>query len=578
MDIPLNQIFYGPPGTGKTFNVTFEAEKIINTNRKITNTTEKFEIISKAIRQEYSTSSFYAKGNSIYRNANAIMWILGYFLHDSNADSTNILTKEAYIDAGLPGGSSSWSQRAQFLSQFNFTQDWRDSTTLQLNNDGIHLKDSVRTITPEQLMKWSGNLPQVVQEIYLQKFKSQLLNDFTPFIKTFFCVFNMLLNGDLYRQNNENRDCTESEKDLAHKYFDLPSGMTDIKWIGHIATILEGLGIAEENSTQTNNQYHYSLTTSGTNLLNEIIANWEKNYPDLFKLEISFASGLKLGLIHFITFHQSYSYEEFIEGIRPNLNNSDVLSYQLVDGIFKSICNKAKHDLDSNYVIVIDEINRGNISKIFGELITLIETTKRQFSSPFENPQSATLPYSKDIFSVPRNLYIIGTMNTADRSITSLDNALRRRFSFRGFPPKYDLLSSRIISQNGIDLNLADLLRVMNQRIEYLLDKDHLIGHSYFMKISSWENLCIVFRDNIIPLLQEYFYNDWHKIALVFGDTESFAKSDDEKFIVKNKITIQTLFKKDYEGEDNETYRINHFLVDGEFSKISEQFFIKGFF
>ena len=396
-------------------------------------------------------------------------------------------------------------------------------------------------------------------------------------LKTFFCAINMLVNGDLYKQDNEQRPATDEEKEIAKKYFDLKPNITDLKWIGHFGRILQGLGITKLNRSLVNGKNFYEPTEYGDELLKNISLNWIKNYPDIFHQSFSYDAAVKLGLIHFITFHQSYSYEEFIEGIRPNLNDTDNLSYELVDGIFKSICDKAKYDPNHNYVIIIDEINRGNISKIFGELITLIEPSKRLYSTPKENPQSVTLPYSKSIFSVPNNLYIIGTMNTADRSITSIDTALRRRFSFKGFPPNPSLLSNNLITQNEHQINLAKILSVMNDRIEYLLDKDHLIGHSYFLKVQNWTELCEVFRNNIIPLLQEYFYNDWEKIALVLGDTESFNKLDDEKLIIKTKFQSEKLFKRDYTGEDIDIYRINENLLNENYQKISENFFGKGF-
>ncbi|RME33386.1 MAG: AAA family ATPase, partial [Deltaproteobacteria bacterium] len=147
----------------------------------------------------------------------------------------------------------------------------------------------------------------------------------------------------------------------------------------------------------------------------------------------------KLGRIHFVTFHQSFSYEDFVEGIRPDLKTNDgLLRYKLEDGVFKTLCKEAKEKPNDNFVLIIDEINRANISKVFGELITLIEEDKRLGA---DEEITVQLPYSRaDDFGVPPNLYIIGTMNTADRSIAMLDTALRRRFSFREIMPDPSLL------------------------------------------------------------------------------------------------------------------------------------------
>lgn len=345
---------------------------------------------------------------------------------------------------------------------------------------------------------------------------------------------------------------------------------------------------------------------------------------------------VKNGQIVFTTFHQSYGYEEFVEGIKPSLNSDEnsQINYKVKDGIFKKLCKKALENRDdiesfnfyindlkektkedannpekyfqlpntkysiqyrggktfrikfddmsknhkdypvsidnieklyktSNideiynsayvkailnylksqglkdykekdekinlpYIIIIDEINRGNVSKIFGELITLIEPSKRLGN---EEALELTLPYSGEKFGVPKNVYIIGTMNTADRSITSLDTALRRRFEFVEMMPDVSKLS---MDCEGI--NLQELLKAINTRIEYLLDREKTIGHAFFVSVENLEDLKKVFQNKIIPLLQEYFYNDYALINAVLNDNGMiFEDKKDDKYLQKIK-------------------------------------------
>ena len=371
--------------------------------------------------------------------------------------------------------------------------------------------------------------------------------------------------------------------------------------------------------------------------------------------------------IVFTTFHQSLSYEDFIEGIKPEITEGGNVTYEVKDGIFKQLCSQAtelepkdgdieiydfdkgwndliaeaknspnfslhtrkgeeiyvtgitnnenlkiKHKnskLDKEYpilysrakklqkafpdlsavksiskafrsvipgcyytiywavlnyinnkikeknkdidfeeskphVLIIDEINRGNVSAIFGELITLLEEDKRK-----GNPEhtEVKLPYSGDKFSVPNNVYIIGTMNTADRSVEALDTALRRRFSFVEMQPDPKILSDeKYVKYNDVDL--SKLLETINERIEMLIDKDHQIGHSYFIGIEDLDGLKRTFKDKIIPLLEEYFYGDFGKIGLVLG----------EKFIEQTKYEEKVFAKFPYEKDFLEDKKIYH--------------------
>lgn len=338
---------------------------------------------------------------------------------------------------------------------------------------------------------------------------------------------------------------------------------------------------------------------------------------------------VKNGQIVFTTFHQSYGYEEFVEGIKPRIDSKEnykEIEYEIKDGIFKEFCERAldtkqkfnfvqikdnflnhcrekksiihknkeykfeepnnlitgnlkihinyirdmieqiglsygnlsdteiegyiRSKIDSgdniiknykiildyfyykyinfSFVFVIDEINRGNVSKIFGELITLIEPSKRIGE---KEELKVTLPYSGEKFGVPKNVYIIGTMNTADRSITSLDTALRRRFEFVEMMPDVSKLS---MDCEGI--NLQELLKAINTRIEYLLDREKIIGHAFFIGVENLNDLKSIFQNKIIPLLQEYFYNDYALINAVLNDNGMiFEDKKDDKYLQKIK-------------------------------------------
>ncbi len=293
-----------------------------------------------------------------------------------------------------------------------------------------------------------------------------------------------------------------------------------------------------------------------------------------------------------VTFHPSYGYEEFVEGIRPEVLGGQV-SYKIRKGIFYRACvaavqkagygtladclndqpDRRQRKLASApaHVLLIDEINRANVAKVLGDLISLLEDSKR-LGAPDE--LWLTLPYSQDRFGIPANLYILGTMNTADRSIALLDVALRRRFSFQEMGPQYDLLSAI----DGVEL--GTLLRTMNERIEFLFDRDHLIGHAYLMGIATHADLCIAFRDKLIPLLQEYFYDDWRKIQLVLGDNKAWGKTPEQRLIWTKK-QYSAPMERDLFGEspneqpDITTYELNPSLLAGTYENVSTDAFIR---
>lgn len=286
----------------------------------------------------------------------------------------------------------------------------------------------------------------------------------------------------------------------------------------------------------------------------------KKDYDAMFdrynELKTSF------GQIEFTTFHQSMGYEEFVEGIKPvfletmnergERTRKKEMVYVVDKGIFREFCQKAAEHPEEKFVFIIDEINRGNISKIFGELITVIEPSKRIGQA---EELKVRLAYSQEPFGVPDNVYIVGTMNTADRSIALLDTAIRRRFDFVEMLPRPELFRDTTVEGVSIEAILATI----NKRVEILLDREHTIGHAYFMQLRkepTLENLGKIFKNAIVPLLQEYFYGDYQKIRWVLGD---YNKEPDEQFVKAVAIDYKKTFGENVELflDVDDTYEIN---------------------
>lgn len=254
-----------------------------------------------------------------------------------------------------------------------------------------------------------------------------------------------------------------------------------------------------------------------------------------------------------VTFHPSYSYEDFIIGLRPVAaeggDAAGAAGFRMVDGVFKQICAEARANPGQMHALFIDEINRANIAKVFGELITLIEPDKRagyDASGALVRGLEVQLPGTgggegdDERFGVPENLNIYGTMNTADRSIALLDIALRRRFEFEEMPPDYQVLERQI---EGV--HLGRLLRAINERLEFLLDRDRRIGHAYFSRVASLEDLRAAFRLQVIPLLQEYFFEDWSRIGQVLS-----GRNGRSPFLRTRTISARELFGHQDVGEE----------------------------
>jgi 5-methylcytosine-specific restriction protein B len=423
---------------------------------------------------------------------------------------------------------------------------------------------------------------------------------------------------------------------------------------------------------KTHNAINHALSIVNGREVSELIAEQKADPAKRVEAKKIFDELVAKGQIQFVTFHQSYSYEDFVEGIKSVVNAEGQVEYKIEDGIFKRICHEAgkrsspslsfedayelfvdevetkgdKFELkslvqgkpfnvkmsslgnckaipktknatemtitksnlksyiesgvikdwktyttpigeyirekyisksktvdnsDKNYVLIIDEINRGNISKIFGELITLIEKSKRLGET---EALKVKLTYSgaesQEDFGVPNNLFILGTMNSADKSIALVDTALRRRFEFIEYVADQTLLSNNV---EGI--NLQELLKTINSRIEILLDKDHKIGHAYLINVESKNQLCEAFRNRIIPLLEEYLFGDYEKIQLVLGDNTEYNKTKENRAVINNPSSDQrNLFGKDIDGFEEKTiYQLNDNILLQKYDDVPVEFF-----
>jgi len=267
----------------------------------------------------------------------------------------------------------------------------------------------------------------------------------------------------------------------------------------------------------------------------------EVAHEDRPAVKLRFEEHRDAGRIEMVTFHQNTTYEDFVEGIRPILSgprerdaqptpergDAVKVQYKMSRGVFRRIAERAAADPDVRFVLIIDEINRGNIARIFGELITLIEDSKRIGQ---HDEARVMLPGSKTEFAVPANLHVLGTMNTADRSIALLDTALRRRFVFEEMMPE-PFHSGVANDLDGVDC--GELLTAMNRRIAVLLDREHQIGHTYLLHVDTLPTLASTFQNRIMPLLQEYFYDDWEKIRAVLNNNGFVRKSDPPEELVR---------------------------------------------
>lgn len=479
--MPLNQIFYGPPGTGKTFNTINEAIAIVDPEFDLSR--ERTEIVSHF--QELVNQGL----------------IVFTTFHQS-------MSYEDFVEGIKPK-----------ITDTNSTEEEKTGEIEYQIEDGI-LKDLVNSIKDDQLTtEYSEEKLFVPQELFDDNIVKISLGDSTdPEDESIYqyCIDNNLMalgfgedidftgitsKADIrkrFKENNFELKTRDFNVDAIERFVlwakkgRLVFASLGTKYIRAIG-VIEGDYFCDPDSPIRYSQFkpvrwlHKDLKLPIKNVYNKLFSHQS--------IYVIFGSRIK---------------KEFFAG------------------------EKSTQGLNQNRVLIIDEINRGNVSAIFGELITLLEEDKREGEV---NELSVKLPYSKKEFTVPNSLYIIGTMNTADRSVEALDTALRRRFEFKEMMPDYTVIQNEEI--DGI--KLSTLLETINDRIEMLIDRDHTIGHSYFVGVDTPHKLSLAFNNKIMPLLQEYFYGDYGKIGLVLGNG----------FVEKNKNDKIDFADFTYEGSED---------------------------
>ena len=465
----LNQILYGPPGTGKTYNTINKAVQIANPDFEVDeslNSNEK----RKLIKNEYQRLVDFGQ-------------IVFTTFHQS-------MTYEDFIEGIKP---------SLFIEkeQTNVIYQIEDGVFKQICN-----KAKAKELIHDNSINWE-------QKNY---FKLSLGGLNRPDVHEY-CFVNELIalgyGGEKDLQNLEQISDWNSFKDAFSKMN--PNEFAETKYSAQAAFAFLRMRIGD-----------IVIISKGNHII-DAIGIIESNY--------FFDDSTKIDYVHFrkvkwLAVNLNAKPDQFVDVNISQMTIYEFYKHNIKFNAFKELfsnTNESNKHSSKPHVLIIDEINRGNVSQIFGELITLIEEDKRLGN---DEAIEVTLPYSKEKFGVPSNLYIIGTMNTADRSVEALDTALRRRFVFEEMPPKYDLEG---LQQGLYGFKAAEILQTINKRIEKLLDRDHRIGHAYFINKNE---ITIIdsFYKNIIPLLQEYFFGDYGKIGLVLGAGFVKLVEDDSVF------------------------------------------------
>lgn len=502
---PLNKILYGPPGTGKTYHTINKALEII------------FE---KALGKNYNNLSSDDKAQKLIEQTK--------LFYEETKDEINLSKKDD--DRELLKSVFEYF-KAEKQGQIEFVT-FHQSYGYEEFVEGIKAKTIEDELTKQKTITYEiepGIFKQICEKAKIIESRNSSAYNFDENIN----IWKISL-GDSQNSDDEYLFdyCIKQEKILlgfgdgldfsdCNNREEIAKKLGDIEKYSFPPTAVNTL----KNKMKKNDIVLISYGNRKLRAIAKIKGDYEHLDDDNLKTYVQSRS------VEWLLFpNEPFSYEKILKKQFSQMSIYDIKSNVKIEDLRNLLEQKNTTDDETkNYVLIIDEINRGNISKIFGELITLIEESKRIGR---DEEIRIKLPYSNESFGIPQNLYIIGTMNTADRSIAPIDTALRRRFVFEEMAPKAGLLHNReVLDEQGTNtgIELDKLLEAINTRVEYLYDRDHTIGHAYLIDVKTLDDLKFAFKNKIIPLLAEYFYEDWENIKKVLNDKDNkFIESKDK--------------------------------------------------
>jgi hypothetical protein len=465
---PLNQILYGPPGTGKTYATVARAVEILNPGFYAQHKDERISGNREALKREFDRLSSPEEGRVRFVTFHQS------FSYEDFVEGIRAVTDEVQEDSESAGGLAYRVEAGVFK---RICEDAKRDKASEAQV-GIRPNATVWKMSIEEVDSDSGT-------------RNYCLNHGEARI-------GWPNTGDLLTQNFEQMAELGSKEKSSLRNFGFGVQPGDVVVCLKTVKTIQAVGVVTDT-------YQYEPQVPAgvrEDYVHRLPVHW---LATGINLDITAINGDKQLTLQTVYRLSNVSWPKLLEA----LLNAKVSLNGLKSTTIKD---------PEPYVLIIDEINRGNVSRIFGELITLLEPSKRA-GTP--EALEVVLPYSKERFSVPQNVYLLGTMNTADRSLAGLDVALRRRFVFHELMPQPRLLADVVVRKNNITVSAGQLLEVMNQRIEALLDREHTLGHAYFLPLQqspTMQTLAHIFRRQVLPLLQEYFFDDWERIRWVFND------------------------------------------------------------